>query len=215
LQKRIVQGILLAMLVSVSLILASGIRTAKACTIVGDVNNDGVVDIFDIRAAALAFGFSLGDPEWNPNADWNADNKVDIFDFFIIASHFGHLEIRVTLAEFKIHPRTLNLKSKGRWITACIKLPEGYDAADIDVESIRLNGIIPAESKLGRKHCGSDSNSRLIVKFDRAKIISYVLDSAKTKKSTTITLTIIGKLNNGTPFIGSTTIKILFAKCTR
>lgn len=203
---------MLASLVSASLILASSIRTVEACTIVGDVNGDGVVDIFDIQAAALAFGSSCGDPEWNPKADFNADNKIDIFDLFIIASHFGHLEIRVTLAEFKIHPRTLNLKSKGRWITACIKLPKGYNAADVDVESIRLNGIIPAESKLGRKHCGSNTSSRLMVKFDRAKVISYALDNAKTEKSTTITLTIIGKLNDGTTFRGSTTIRILFAK---
>jgi hypothetical protein len=37
-----------------------------------------------------------------------------------------------------IKPDTLNLDSKGRWITAYIELPEGYDVGNIDLTSIRL-----------------------------------------------------------------------------
>ncbi|UCF07640.1 MAG: exo-alpha-sialidase, partial [Thermoplasmata archaeon] len=45
-----------------------------------------------------------------------------------------------------IDPDTLNIKSKGTWITAYIELPEGHDANDIDISSILLESSIPAEN---------------------------------------------------------------------
>lgn len=44
-----------------------------------------------------------------------------------------------------IHPQTLNLGSKGRWLTAHIELPKGYNLSDIDVSRIMLNDTIPVE----------------------------------------------------------------------
>jgi hypothetical protein len=58
--------------------------------LLGDVNGDSVVDIFDLVLAALAFGSSPGDPNWNPVADLNGDDLVDIFDLVIIAISFGN-----------------------------------------------------------------------------------------------------------------------------
>lgn len=57
--------------------------------ILGDINGDGIVDIFDITIAAAAFGSSPGDPSWDERADINMDGIVDIFDLVIIATHFG------------------------------------------------------------------------------------------------------------------------------
>jgi len=55
----------------------------------GDINADGIIDIFDITIVALAFGSEPGDPNWNPIADINSDGIVDIFDIVVVALHFG------------------------------------------------------------------------------------------------------------------------------
>ncbi len=96
-----------------------------------------------------------------------------------------------------IHPETLNLKSKGRWITCVIELPEGYSARDIDISTIMLNNIIP----VARSRC------RLMVKFDRAEVISYIRDVHGTKFGN-VQLTVTGELYNGIRFEGSGTIKV-------
>ena len=57
--------------------------------LVGDLNNDGVVDIFDVVILAKAFGSKPGDPNWNPDADLNNDGVVDIFDVVILVNEFG------------------------------------------------------------------------------------------------------------------------------
>jgi parallel beta-helix repeat protein len=58
-------------------------------TMVGDINADDIVDIFDCVKIALIFGSTPSDPNWNPNADINNDNTIDIFDLVIVAIHFA------------------------------------------------------------------------------------------------------------------------------
>jgi hypothetical protein len=58
-------------------------------TIPGDLNGDGIVDIYDAILLASAFGSSPGSPKWNPNADINGDGVVDIYDAIILAANFG------------------------------------------------------------------------------------------------------------------------------
>jgi len=72
-----------------------------------------------------------------------------------------------------IDPNTLNLKSKGQWITCYIEFcdPIGYDVANIDISSVKLNGVVPAEprpSAIG--DYDSDGIRDLMVKFDRAAV---------------------------------------------
>ena len=57
--------------------------------LIGDINGDGIVDIFDVVLAAIAFGSKPGDDNWNPDADLNDDDIVDIFDIVILANNFG------------------------------------------------------------------------------------------------------------------------------
>jgi parallel beta-helix repeat protein len=63
-------------------------RTVKV-TITGDVNGDGVVDIFDAIALANAFASVPSRPTWNGNADINSDNSVDIFDAILLSANFN------------------------------------------------------------------------------------------------------------------------------
>jgi len=58
----------------------------------GDVNADGIVDLFDIVLIAAAFGSSVGQPSYISNADIYDDGKVDIFDLVVVATHFGETD---------------------------------------------------------------------------------------------------------------------------
>jgi len=114
-------------------------------------------------------------------------------------------------ATIDIDPDTLNLMSKGRWIAAYIELPEGYDVAGIDASTILLNDAIPAESRpIAIGDYDSDGIPDLVLKFDRAEVIEYILNSGITDKFMRVTLTITGKLNDGTPFQGSNTIRVIY-----
>jgi hypothetical protein len=55
----------------------------------GDVNGDGVVDIYDAIILASAFGSGPGSPNWNPAADLKSDGIVDIYDAIVLSAHFG------------------------------------------------------------------------------------------------------------------------------
>ena len=57
--------------------------------LLGDVNDDGKVDLKDVFAASLAFGSTPEQPNWNPDADVVRDNKIDLKDIFTINTHFG------------------------------------------------------------------------------------------------------------------------------
>jgi len=113
-----------------------------------------------------------------------------------------YLENLRVSAIIDIHPETLNLESRGRWITCLIKLPEGYDVADIDIGSIRLNGVVPAEEwspTIGdHDHKGI---SHLMVKFSRLAVQAIISVGE-------VELTVTG-LVNSTPFEGKDTIRVI------
>jgi len=54
-----------------------------------DLNGDCEVDMWDIALAAQAFGAFPGHSRWNPIADLNDDNMVDLKDLGTIARDFG------------------------------------------------------------------------------------------------------------------------------
>jgi len=56
----------------------------------GDVNEDGKVDVKDITALARAFGTDTGMARWNPDLDLNMDGRIDVRDVTIDARHFGN-----------------------------------------------------------------------------------------------------------------------------
>jgi hypothetical protein len=55
----------------------------------GDINRDGIVDIFDAILLSGSYNAVLGEPRWNANADFNFDGIVDIYDAIILANNFG------------------------------------------------------------------------------------------------------------------------------
>jgi hypothetical protein len=68
----------------------------------GDVNGDGIVDIFDLEAVGLSYGSQLGGPGWNPSCDLNHDNLIDIFDLAIVGFNYGKTDYGVY---FSMNPK--------------------------------------------------------------------------------------------------------------
>jgi hypothetical protein len=57
--------------------------------IVGDVNDDGKVDMVDLWIVQQAFGSIPGAPRWNEYADLDGNLKVDMRDIWIVGGNFG------------------------------------------------------------------------------------------------------------------------------
>jgi hypothetical protein len=95
---------------------------------------------------------------------------------------------RVLSATINIDSDTLNLKSKGRWITCYIEFSEGYDINNIDISSVLLEDTIYAE-------WGDIQNHTLMVKFDRSKVEDILSPG-------TYNLKVTGELTDGTEFEG-------------
>ncbi|MBU2068287.1 PKD domain-containing protein [Patescibacteria group bacterium] len=109
-------------------------------------------------------------------------------------------------------PNTLNLKSKGQWITCYIELPAGYDVWQINGSTILLNGMIPAYlGKEGWAKAGSNESNIMdndgdgvlerMVKFDRAAVQAILIPGEAV-------LTLAGKVGLA-DFEGSDTIRVI------
>jgi hypothetical protein len=118
-------------------------------------------------------------------------------------------------ADVDITPNALNLKSQGKWITASIDLPEGYNITDVDITSIWLNRTVAAYvSPSGVSDDDGDGIPDLMVKFDRAAVVAYIqlnvnLTALAEQKFTVVTLTLTGALGDGTTFQGSDHIRVI------
>ncbi len=55
----------------------------------GDVNGNRVVDAFDLFDLSKAYESKPGDPNWNPDCDFNRDNKVDASDLLDLTKNLG------------------------------------------------------------------------------------------------------------------------------
>ena len=122
------------------------------------------------------------------------------------------------MASLDIDPDTLDLRSKGKWITAYIQLPEGYNPENFDASTILLNetiqpvldpkyGFVTNSSEYLVDH-NNDGILERMVKFDRATLQSWIYQSAGMRSDVPLTLT--GKLLDGTQFEGTDTISVFW-----
>jgi len=110
----------------------------------------------------------------------------------------GAFEYRpVVPAKVRIVPRSINLASKGKWITCYISLPEDYNVADIDTNSVLLEDEIQAQS------LWLDEEEQVaIAKFGRSAV-QGILNIGW------VELTITGQLADGTVFKGTDVIRVI------
>jgi probable HAF family extracellular repeat protein len=100
-------------------------------------------------------------------------------------------------AEIDIVPKTLNLRSRGKWITCHIRLADGCDVRDIDPDTILLNAQVRAAWSRVDKH-----GQRLTVRFIRSEV-QQILEPGE------MLLSVRGSLVDGTPFEGTDTIRVI------
>ncbi len=135
----------------------------------------------------------------------------------IIGTHAIGQPPPVAVAIIDINPGTLNLESNGKWVTAYIELPEGYDVNDIKVNTVLLNDTVPAEARpTGVGDDDEDGILDLMVKFDRQALIEYInenIDWSMPERAKPlifeVTLTVTGLLCDDTPFEGTDAIRVL------
>jgi len=118
----------------------------------------------------------------------------------------------VISATIDVDPDTLNLRSEGKWITAYIQLPEGYDPENIDATTILLNGTISPVLDLKYEFVTNSSEYLVdhnedgilerMVKFDKAEVMAL-------PNVGEATLTITGEVND-TSFEASDSIRVIF-----
>ena len=100
-------------------------------------------------------------------------------------------------AQIRIVPRTINPASKGKWIAAFLQLPEDYNVADIDPDTVLLQGEIePQRFWFAKRH-------QIAIAIFSRKDIQTILEVGEIK------LTITGWLVDGTAFEGTDVIRVL------
>lgn len=141
---------------------------------------------------------------------------------FMLGTSVSTLPALASTAEatVNIDPDTLNIKSGGEWITAYIEPLDPFNVSDIDISTVFLENVIPAESdsKYGFvkdpeiKDRDGNGIPELMVKFDRYTVVNYILSimiHESPLPKTSIELTVSGKLYDGTPFEGSDWITVI------
>jgi len=101
------------------------------------------------------------------------------------------------LAEARIIPSTINLASKGKWIMCYIRLPEDYNVADINPNSVFLESEIQAQS-----FYIEEQKQVAIAKFRREELRGILSIG-------NVELTITGQLINEKVFEGKDIIRII------
>jgi hypothetical protein len=120
-------------------------------------------------------------------------------------------QVPVTV-EIDIDPDTLNLKSKGKWITVYIEI-SGGDPRDIDPDTVLLNdtlspendtkyGFVTNESSFIKDNDGDGIEERMF-KFSRSAVQALVSPAEN------VTLVVSFKMTDGSEHSGSDTIRVI------
>jgi hypothetical protein len=119
-------------------------------------------------------------------------------------------------ATVDFNPDALNLKSRGKWITAYIELPSEYAVTDIELASLKLviegnEFLVDLEAPNAIGDYDADGIPDLMVKFKRAEVITALKMTnyaSKMNKGNFVEFKIAGKVA-GAVFEGSDWIKVI------
>jgi hypothetical protein len=106
-------------------------------------------------------------------------------------------------AEIDFAPDTLNFNSNGKFVTAYIELPEGWDVADINISTVMLNKLVQALlSPTDISDYNNNGVPDLMIKFLRPEVQSIITSDDEAEVS------INGEIN-GVYFEGSDSIRVV------
>jgi predicted outer membrane repeat protein len=160
-----------------------------------DANDDVWVD-GDYHLLLGSLCIDTGDPNYiaEPN-ETDLDGRPRIIGGRIDMGAYEYNPL--VPAEVKIVPKTINLASKGKWITAYIWLPDEYDVTDIETNTVFLNDKIQPE-----QFSVDEQQQVATAKFTREDV-QDILNIAE------VELKITGRLTDGTVFESADTIKVI------
>jgi len=202
--------------------------------VVEDFNGDRILDLATANESSDNVSVLLGNgdasfqaPQFFPAGefpieiavgDFNNDGALDLVTTYCCPDSVAVL-IQIVVyevpVEINIYPKVLNLKSKGKRIISSIKLPEEYDPRDIVRDSLEL--FIPSCSgcEIIYPTCGFPLWKRYLAFFPRQDLIDEI-EAMNLELPTKLDLIMTGELNDGTPFEGLDTIRVIkWKKCNR
>jgi hypothetical protein len=144
----------------------------------------------------------------NPNNGDFMNPDLSYTDFAYIGtflyrdqSALDYVEVRIPepaiAATVDIDPNTLNLQSKGKWITAYIQLPTDCNIADVNSATVLLEGQIKADWTWVE-----EEEQMMMAKFSRSAVQDMLQPGQ-------VELRISGELIDGRRFEGTDTITII------
>jgi hypothetical protein len=177
---------------------------------VADTDNNRIQKFTSDGSFITKWDFGTGDGQFSSPYGVAVDGSGNVYVTDLYNSRILKFALLLVPATVDIDLDTLNLKGKGNWVTAYIELLAGYDAAHIDLSTVRLQGEIPAvtdpkydfvsdSSEYLVDHDGDGALERM-VKFPHAEVASGLSPGD-------VTLTVTGEVN-GTLFEGSDTIRV-------
>jgi len=109
-------------------------------------------------------------------------------------------------ADIEIEPDVLNPRSRGRWITCYIELPENYNVSEIDFNSVTMSVgesvIYPESSPTEIGDYDNDNIVDLMLKFDRQAVSESVSTGS-------VKMTARGTLIDGSEFAGNNIVNVI------
>lgn len=132
----------------------------------------------------------------------------------------------------KLNPQSLNLGSKGKWVTCQLQLPEGENITDLDTSSIEITQFkvgedvydvsIPVDNNAP---VGTATDKRIIkfIRYDKtdpanlASMVGALSDifTEQSKGKIDVTATVKASLINGETFSGEATFQVIVPKAKK
>jgi len=140
---------------------------------------------------------NAGDPNYVAGAnETDLDGKPRVIGCRIDMGAFEYWQL--VPAEVRIVPRTINLASRGNWISCYLWLPENYNVADIDFCVLLLEYEIEPE-----QFWFNQDKQVVVARFSRYEV-QDILDIGE------VELTISIQLMDGTVFEGTDIIRVIY-----
>jgi subtilisin family serine protease len=162
----------------------SGVVPAGGC-----MDLDVVMDAAELEAGDY---FGLISIQSNDPANPLVSNDV-VF-------HVGLVEATFT----DVEPNTINLDSRGAYVTACVELPVEYDPADVDLSTVTLNGTVGVNAQ--RSSIGDFNENGIpdwIFKFNRTDVEAILA------AGDSVVVTVTGEVTDVIWFTASDVIRVI------
>jgi hypothetical protein len=156
-------------------------------------------DFATVYIYGYGFDYDSNGGNWNGGqlTGFYLDDRPFTIDLYSSETYLHIDLISAVEVEIGIHPETVNPASKGKWISCKIWLPEDYNVADVNSETVFLEDEIPAEWIWF-----NERQNVVMAKFARSQL-KEILEPGE------VELTVSGYLMDGIYFVGADTVKVI------